>query len=142
MYGGFRGVWAETWTLHLPLGGAFDGRLMGWSWAQLLSKHVATACLVACFLCVLFCLPLFFLLGLHLRRMEVPLLGVKWGAAAYATATPDPSHFLDLCRGWIINPLIEVGGEPVSSQTWCRVLHLLSHTGNSRQPVSLPHRIN
>ena len=43
---------------------------------------------------------LFVFLGLHLRYMEVPRLGVKSElqvlACTTATATPDPSHFCDL----------------------------------------------
>ena len=55
----------------------------------------------------------FFFLGLHLRHMEVPILGVELGLQlqAYVTATamPDPSrvcslsHSLKQCH--ILNPL-------------------------------------
>ena len=59
---------------------------------------------------------LFVFLGLHLRHMEVPGLGIEseleLPASATATATPDLSHVCDLhhsswqCR--ILSPLREV----------------------------------
>ena len=70
---------------------------------------------VWCFLFVSLLFYLFVFLGPHLRNMEVPRPGVQsqlqLPAYARATATPDPSHILDLhhsswqCR--IPNPLSE-----------------------------------
>ena len=64
--------------------------------------------------CLFVCLFVFFV-GLHLRHMDVPRLGVEselWlQACTTATATPDPSHIWDLhhtsqqCQ--ILNPLIK-----------------------------------
>ena len=61
-----------------------------------------------------FCLASFFcLLGLHLRYMEIPRLGVESDLQllATATATWDPSHVCDLHHSsWqhrILNPLNE-----------------------------------
>ena len=59
---------------------------------------------------------LFFFLGLHLRHMDVPRLGVEselqLPAYTTATATLDPSHIFDLCRSlrqhWILNLLSKV----------------------------------
>ena len=56
----------------------------------------------------------FFFLGLHLRHMEVPRLGVEWELQLLsyprATAIPDPSCVCGLhCslqQRWILNPLI------------------------------------
>ena len=58
---------------------------------------------------------IFFFLGLHLKHIEFPGLGVRseLQLQAYTTArkTPDPSHICELCcslwQCWIINPLSE-----------------------------------
>ena len=53
----------------------------------------------------------FFFLGLHLRHMEVPELGVQSELQAYATATAmqNPRYICDLCHSLqqcqILNPL-------------------------------------
>ena len=58
-------------------------------------------------------LGIFFFLGPHLRRMEIPRLGVKWELQlpAYATATRDLSCICDLrCSSQqrqVLNPLSE-----------------------------------
>ena len=52
----------------------------------------------------------FFSLGLHLRHVEVPRLGVEselW-LPPYATAIPDLSHTCNLQQHRILNPLIGV----------------------------------
>ena len=62
-----------------------------------------------------FCLFLFFVcfLGLYLKHMEIPRLGVESGLQlpVYATATPDQSHVFHLHHSsgqcWILNPLKE-----------------------------------
>ena len=86
-----------------------------------------------------FILVLFFLLGPHLRHMEVPRPGVELELQLQvyttATATPDPIRICDLhhslrqCR--ILNPLSE-------ARAWTRILmdnswvhNSLSHNGTS-----------
>jgi len=60
---------------------------------------------------------------------------------AYTTArtTWDPRHICDLHHSsWqclVLNPLIEGGIKPASSQTLCQVLKPLSHKGNSRKYI-------
>ena len=64
-----------------------------------------------------------FFLGLPPWHMEVPRLGVELELQPLvyttATATPDPSHVCDLhpssWQHWILNPLSEARGKPVSS---------------------------
>ena len=80
-----------------------------------------------------------FFLGLHLRHMEVPTLGVELGlqvpAYATATATPDPSRICDLRRSLrqrqILNPLSEARNPTriLIDISW--VLNPLSHNSNS-----------
>ena len=74
--------------------------------------------------CFGFCFLFFwFILGLHLRHMEVPRLGVEselhLRAYARATATQDPSHVCSLHHSsqqcWILNQLSGPEIEPASS---------------------------
>ena len=62
-----------------------------------LAIYIYIKCVCVC-MCVFSCLWVFFFFfpGLHLRRMEVPRLGVEWKlqllAYTRATATADRSH--------------------------------------------------
>ena len=75
-----------------------------------------------------------FFLGLHLRHMEVPRLGVEaeLQLPAYTTAivTPDPSHVFDLCPSfrpcWILNPVNEARDRT----------HILMHTSQVCKPLN------
>ena len=70
----------------------------------------------------------FFVLGMHLRIMKVPRLGIRselqLPAYATATATQDPSHICDLHhwsqQRWILNPLSKARG-------WTHILMGISH---------------
>ena len=86
----------------------------------------------------------FFFLGLHLRHMEVPRLGVELElrllAYTAATATWDLSHTCDLPHNsWqrrVLNPLSEVRDRAHILLDTSRVLNLLSHHRNSCPSVS------
>ena len=79
----------------------------------------------------------FFFLGLHLRHMELPRLGVKseLQLLAYTTAiaTPDPSHICDLCYNLkqCHDPLSEARDRTHLLIGTNHVLNPLSHNGNS-----------
>ena len=81
----------------------------------------------------------FFFLGLHLKQMEVPGLGVESELQLLvyttATVTPDPNHICDLCcslwQCWMLNPLSETRDWTLILVDISWVLNLLSHNGNS-----------
>ena len=78
----------------------------------------------------------FFFLGLHLRYMEVPRLGVEdMQLSPYNTATLDPSCICDLSRSlwqcWNLNPLSGARDQTRILMATSWVLTLLSHSGNS-----------
>ena len=86
----------------------------------------------------------FFFKGHTRNTWKFPGLGLNrrcscWQTAT-ATATPDPSHNLDLCcslqQPWILNPLSEARywTHILMDTSW--VLNLLSHNRNSR--ISTP----
>ena len=80
-----------------------------------------------------------FILGLHLRHMDVPPLGVKLELQlpAYTTAIAmlDPSCICDLhCSLWqrqIFNLLREASGQTCTLMNTGGVLNLLNHSRNS-----------
>ena len=76
----------------------------------------------------------FCFLGLHLRHMEVPRLGVKselqLPACTTATAMADPSHRLQLC---LILSLSKAWDRTVVLMVTRLILNLLSHNGNSSE---------
>ena len=82
---------------------------------------------------------IFFFLGLLLRHMEVPRLGVKLELQLLvytaATAKPDPSCICDLCRSLqqhqLFNPLREARDRTCILVDKVGFLTLLSHNRNS-----------
>ena len=84
-----------------------------------------------------FCLFVF--LGLHLRHMAVPRLGVELElqlpAYITATATQGPSCICDLHHSsrqhWILNPLSKAKDQTHVLMDSSRVCNSLSHQGNS-----------
>ena len=77
-------------------------------------------------------------LGLHLRHVEVPRLGIRLElqTLAYTTATAmwDPSRLCDLHHNswqcWILNPQSEARGRARVLMDASRVRQPLSHNGN------------
>ena len=82
----------------------------------------------------------FFFLGLNLRHMEVPRLGVKLElplpAYIIATATWDLKHVCDLhyslWQHWILNPLSDTRDQTHHLMDTGWFLNPLSHNGNSQ----------
>ena len=90
-------------------------------------------------------LRFFFFLGLHLRRMEVPRLGVEseLQLQVYAIVTGSELHLWPATTAafGIAGPLTHwarPGIKPSSSQILCWVFNLLSHNGNSLRLVLKP----
>ena len=82
-------------------------------------------------------------LGLHMKLMKFPRLGVKseLHPLAYTTATvmSDLSHICNLqCSSpqcWILNPLSETRDQTHILMGTSRVHNPLSHNGNSQQSI-------
>ena len=83
---------------------------------------------------------LFFFLGLHLRHIEFPRLGVKshlqLPAYITGTATSDPSHVCSLHhssrQGQTLNPLSEASDGTHILMDTSRALNPLNHNRNSQ----------
>ena len=83
----------------------------------------------------------FWFLGLHLRHMEVPRLGIEseLQLPASTTATPDPSSVCSLHHSsqqrWILNPLSEARDRTHILMDTSRVHYCLAMTGTPPHPL-------
>ena len=98
-----------------------------------------------CHICHSVISSLLFFLGLHLRHIDVPRLGVESELKLRTRSQPQANTGSELHLGtmsqlsgrqlWILNPLNEAREQTRILVDTCWVLNLLSHNGNSNSVI-------